>query len=98
MLRYADFKATNLSPFRCTATPAFFGGKVMGRYHTMVNTATLATALVLLPHVSSAQSSISLNPSTLPRIGKADEGFQSYNVEMLEVTGGRFWKPYGSAN
>jgi heparanase 1 len=27
-----------------------------------------------------------------------DEGFQSYNVEMLEVTGGRFWKPYGSAN
>ena len=20
--------------------------------------------------------------------------FQSYNVEMVEVTGGRFWKPY----
>jgi hypothetical protein len=64
----------------------------------MVNTATLATAPVLLPHVSSAQSSISLNPSTLPRIGKVDEGFQSYNVEMLEVTGGKFWKPYASAN
>ena len=25
---------------------------------------------------------------------KIDERFQSYNVEMVEVTGGRFWKPY----
>jgi hypothetical protein len=25
-----------------------------------------------------------------------DERFQSYNVEMVEVTGGRFWKPYSS--
>ena len=25
-----------------------------------------------------------------------DERFQSYNVEMLEVTGGKFWKPYSS--
>src|SRR5207302_4661711 len=23
-----------------------------------------------------------------------DERFQSYNIEMLEVTGGRFWAPY----
>jgi hypothetical protein len=29
------------------------------------------------------------------RIGTVDERFQSYNVEMVEVTGGRFWKPYG---
>lgn len=25
-----------------------------------------------------------------------DERFQSYNVEMVEVTGGEFWKPYDS--
>ena len=31
----------------------------------------------------------------MPRIGTVDERFQSYNVEMVEVTGGRFWKPYG---
>jgi hypothetical protein len=30
----------------------------------------------------------------MSRIGTADERFQSYNVEMVEVTGGRFWKPY----
>ncbi len=29
------------------------------------------------------------------RIGTVDERFQSYNVEMIEVTGGNFWKPYG---
>src|SRR5437660_3213494 len=28
------------------------------------------------------------------RIGTVDERFQSYNVEMVEVVGGRFWKPY----
>ncbi len=30
----------------------------------------------------------------MPRLGTIDERFQSYNVEMVEVTGGRFWKPY----
>lgn len=35
-----------------------------------------------------------LTPSTMPRVGAVDERYQSYNVEMLEVTGGRFWRPY----
>ena len=38
----------------------------------------------------------SLTPSSMTRIGEVDERFQSYNIEMVEVTGGRFWKPYGS--
>ncbi|MGO9643094.1 MAG: hypothetical protein ACLP1Y_17525 [Candidatus Acidiferrales bacterium] len=40
-------------------------------------------------------SPISISPASLPRIGAVDERFQSFNVEMVEVTGGRFWKPYG---
>jgi hypothetical protein len=32
------------------------------------------------------------------RIGTVDERFQSFNVEMVEVTGGRFWKPYGQVD
>ncbi|HUB85664.1 MAG TPA: hypothetical protein VL971_08220, partial [Rhizomicrobium sp.] len=36
----------------------------------------------------------SVDPATLTRTGTVDERFQSYNVEMIEVTGGRFWKPY----
>jgi heparanase len=38
----------------------------------------------------------SVTPSSLPRIGTVDERFQSYNIEMVEITGGRFWKPYRS--
>jgi hypothetical protein len=37
-----------------------------------------------------------ITPATLVRIGAIDERFQSYNIEMVEVTGGRFWKPYGA--
>jgi heparanase 1 len=33
-------------------------------------------------------------PEKMPRVGTIDERFQSFNVEMLEVTGGRFWAPY----
>jgi hypothetical protein len=33
----------------------------------------------------------------MPRVGTVDERFQSFNIEMLEVTGGKFWKPYGSS-
>lgn len=32
------------------------------------------------------------------RLGSVDPRFQSYNVEMVEVIGGRFWKPYGAAS
>lgn len=33
--------------------------------------------------------------SGLTRLAEVDERFQAYNVEMVEVTGGRFWAPYG---
>jgi heparanase len=35
-------------------------------------------------------------PSSMPRLGTVDPRFQSYNIEMIEITGGRFWKPYRS--
>jgi hypothetical protein len=38
---------------------------------------------------------LSVTPATMARTGTVDERFQSYNIEMVEVTGGRFWKPYG---
>jgi hypothetical protein len=36
-----------------------------------------------------------ITPASMTRVGSVDERYQSYNVEMLEVTGGKFWKPYG---
>lgn len=57
--------------------------------------ATLGAALVALhlPTPASA-STITLTPSTMARVGSIDPRFQSYNIEMVEVTGGRFWRPY----
>ena len=36
----------------------------------------------------------SITPGRMLPIITVDDRFQSYNVEMVEVTGGRFWKPY----
>jgi heparanase len=35
-----------------------------------------------------------MRPQTMPQIGQVDSRFLSFNVETVEVTGGRFWKPY----
>src|SRR5260370_30524285 len=35
-----------------------------------------------------------IDAANMRRIGTVDERFQSYNIEMIEVIGGRFWKPY----
>jgi hypothetical protein len=57
--------------------------------------AIIAAALVLssVPLQVRAQA-VSLDAAKLPRIGTVDERFASYNIEMAEVTGGNFWKPY----
>src|SRR5205807_2348908 len=46
-----------------------------------------------VPSRARAQS-VSLDVTKMPRIGNVDERFVSYNIEMAEVTGGNFWKPY----
>ena len=42
-----------------------------------------------------SDQSIVIHPGSFPSIGVIDERFQSYNVEMAEIIGGDFWKPYG---
>lgn len=42
----------------------------------------------------SLDSVLQLNPQTLVKLGSVDPRYQSYNVEMVEVVGGEFWKPY----
>src|SRR4051812_6366052 len=39
---------------------------------------------------------VKLDPSAMPKLGTIDPRYLSYNIEMVEVTGGRFWKPYNS--
>lgn len=38
-----------------------------------------------------------ISPRTMTKLGTIDQRFQSYNIEAVEITGGRFWKPYASA-
>ena len=55
----------------------------------------IAIAALAGSQQSAAQApTLSVDPSRLPRLGTIDARFQSYNLEMVEVTGGRFWKPY----
>ena len=55
-----------------------------------------AIAIAARPHIASCAEPVPLNPTRLPVLGLVDERFQSFNVEMVEVTGGRFWAPYRS--
>jgi hypothetical protein len=57
----------------------------------------VATGIILSLALMGAQAGagdISLAPEAMRRIGSVDERFQSYNIEMVEVTGGPFWTPY----
>ena len=62
------------------------------RFHIWVALVALIVALVL-PSLNRAQA-IAIDPKEMPAIGTVDLRYQSYNIEMLEVTGGRFWAPY----
>ena len=59
----------------------------------------LLIGFAVTPSMSVAQDvkdqSVVIQPGSLPSIGVIDERFQSYNVEMVEIIGGDFWKPYG---
>src|SRR5271154_4826354 len=47
--------------------------------------------------VAASQPSVAFSPTTMPAITTIDARFESYNVEMAEVIGGKFWKPYDPA-
>ena len=39
-----------------------------------------------------------VTPQAMPAIAGVDQRYQSYNVEMAEVVGGKIWKPYARLN
>jgi heparanase len=55
--------------------------------------AGLFFSVIFLQVVAMAED-VRLDAGALPQVDKLDERFQSYNIEMAEVIGGRFWKPY----
>src|SRR5581483_7054989 len=59
-----------------------------------VNVAFAALGITACSKAPAPASPSRIDASSMRRIGVIDERFQSYNVEMVEVIGGRFWKPY----
>ena len=55
-----------------------------------------AAACFGAPKDESAPKTSKIAPATMAKVGTIDERFQSYNIETVEVTGGRFWKPFAS--
>jgi hypothetical protein len=43
-------------------------------------------------NIGDLYSSVNLSPEPV----QSTSVFRSYNIEMVEITGGRFWKPYAS--
>lgn len=58
----------------------------------------VASATLTISAASAAQVITPVTPDALERVGTIDERFLSYNVEMVEVTGGEFWVPYGQVD
>lgn len=56
---------------------------------------TLIAGAALLTMSANAASPAPLALGRLAKIATVSERYQAYNVEMVEVTGGRFWAPYG---
>ena len=67
--------------------------------HAQCCFAVVAIFLVLVSVLLQVRAqAISVHPQKMPCIGTVDERFASYNIEMAEVTGGKFWNPYHSEN
>jgi hypothetical protein len=65
----------------------------------MTNRKLFFLALAALLASSATASPGATDLAALQKIATVDERFQSYNIEMVEVTGGQFWAPYdGPAN
>lgn len=60
---------------------------------TVARTLLAAAAAMALSANCAAAPPLALNG--LPRLATVDARYQAFNVEMVEVTGGRFWAPYG---
>jgi hypothetical protein len=71
----------------------------MASTHADFRSAILMAAFVIASAPLQIQAQIvSVDARSMPRVGTVDQRFGSYNIEMVEVTGGNFWKPYQSQN
>lgn len=70
--------------------------RIVALLSRLFRAAALGITLTIPAQISLAASTdgTRLNVANLPKIAEVDPRFQSYNIEMAEVVGGRFWAPY----
>ncbi len=78
----------------CCRVPRIWLSKIQ-RVGPGYQTWLVSGLLIALICPGAVADGFSITPVSMARIGTVDERFQSYNIEMVEVTGGKFWKPYG---
>lgn len=66
-----------------------------GQLAAILRPIAVVVVVLYVPLQIRAQA-VPVDPASMPRIAAVDERFASYNVEMAEVTGGNFWKPYAA--
>jgi len=64
---------------------------------TVQFTSVGAAAMIILAAAHGpSRRATGVAPRDMPRLATIDDRYESYNIEMAEVTGGNFWKPYTS--
>ncbi len=82
---------------RSPAVPLRGSRNRRGRSMLMAAVAMVAAGASLArpaPDAATARDTGVVDVQRLSRIGSVSDRFQSYTIEMIEVTGGKFWKPY----
>jgi heparanase len=83
---------------RAAPIPRVMGTLLMSKRMSLAIYAALALVEVSPPAAAERVEPMLLSPGVMRPIAKIDERFLSYNVEMAEVIGGNFWKPYTPAS
>jgi len=73
---------------------AYSRGMPFSSRHWSALALAFAVASAAAPRTAQTPPAALIAAAKLPQIATVDERFLSYNVEMAEVIGGNFWKPY----
>lgn len=66
-------------------------------HHHKIAFPAASAGLPLVSTEASASPRVTVDARALRPIGTVDERYQSYNIEMIEMVGGRWWAPIPQA-
>jgi heparanase 1 len=94
MFKFYPCEIKNPAPVYQAVGSGRFSGRSPRRGSTLSTVVLMSLFFAGTALAQQAPTSTTIAPEKMPSIGSVDERFQSYNVEMVEVTGGKWWAPY----